>query len=244
MTTHEMVYDLQQRAEVVSNQFMIKERPTTDIWLSYLNKSQLKVFSDKYLNKGSFKETSDFLKNIAGSELAKLIQTTNAITISSVTFEGHNNNSAKSYRYATALSQYAHYIDSYSYMARTLPKVVTAAWVVNEEADSMEDLRKVETNWYNKPILKNPIVFLDGSANLSTASQPIYIYLITDSYTTLEASSNFNMRYIRRPKSLNFTITSATVDTTESELAEHVHMTIVDTAFEMFKSEKFLLTSK
>lgn len=240
MTSFEFVYGFQMKLETLSKEFEISERPDTDTILSYINLGQLKYFNDKYLNKGSFKENAEFLRQIANDDLANLIQTTGAVTMSTTTLQGH----PTAYRYTTELAQYAHYIDSYSYMTRSQPKAISSPeWVINLPANSMEDLRKIETNWYNKPILRNPIVFLDGSANITSTSN-FYIYAVADSYTTLEAASNFNLRYIRRPKSLAFTVGTAANETTTCELASYLHEEILQVGFEIFKAEKLSLIPK
>ena len=164
MTVFEMIYFFQRKLETISDNFKIKERPDTDTILSYLNFAQEKYINEKYLSKGSFKENSDYLSMIAGDELRVLTQTTGAITLSSATNPGH----PYSYYNTTALSstaQYMHYIDSYTLRSATQPKTISEAWVINDAADSMQDLRNIETNAYNKPILRNPIVYLDGSIN-------------------------------------------------------------------------------
>ena len=239
MTVEEMVVWFRTKLDIISSEFKLQERPDTATIISFLNIAQEKYIHDKYLNNGSFEDNCKVIRSHINDDLAPL---THEIITQVLPYTYPNPYSYKTTTLGRSDRQYLHYIDSYTLVARTAPKAVTERWVINKATTSDITLEKITSNHYNEPILRNPIAYLDGTDGSASLLAPS-ILVTLDKYSIIAVNSNFHLRYLRKPKPMDFTSVNYTTTNT-CELPDYLHETISELALDLFKKEKFLLTPK
>lgn len=234
MTIFEFQYEFERLLETIYPESKIEDKQDTDTVLLALNIAQRRFLYEKYLSKSTIKENIEYLQK-RSDDLRNLIirgELMSPIPIPSGPLSGIG--------YTVNLSilanKYLFYLRSDTLLTRiNAPPIVSiATWTPNEIVNSYEEINKVVTTIYNKPILRQPIVALESANKL---------LIVTDSYTTVGLSNTIAITYLKFPKDLGFGDTST--NTTTCELAEHTHEEIVRSAVDIYVKEyKFLLSQK
>jgi hypothetical protein len=223
MTVRGMQLYFDSLIQTVHKEMEIGERPDSTTILYFLNKSQEEYTKITYLSAESVSKNIELLQK-RSDELRKLIARYNSTlaTFNVTTVDGG---------IAIELpTDYLYYIKSYSYITNTFTGHSTPIWTPNRVIRHFE-LDKVVSSITNDPILRKPcIVFEEDS-----------VILYKDRDTTI---TDFEYIYLRKPKTL--VIDSPDGDeTTECELEEFTHKTIVENAVKMFTDDyKFRLARK
>jgi len=228
----EQLYEFQRLLEQINPEFEVKEKLDTDTMLMVLNIAQLRFINQQYLNKGSIEENIEFLQKRA-TDLRNIIKrttlTATAISAGSYSGIGYTVNLA-------APGDFLYYIRSDSNLNRTAIQPTGSgqyAWTNNYVAKSYDEVEKVLTTPFNKPIIREPLAVFEASN---------VMILIVDGYTTINTASNAGvaLTYLAQPKYLGLADTSTT--TTTCELAWQTHEEIVKLAVEIYTREyKYLL---
>lgn len=224
MTTIEMIYNFQQLLETTSPLFHESQRPSTQVVLDFLNRTQDRYIAMKYLGGRTFRENVA----IVGSKLDELrpliVTTTTGVPTTFTALDGMN------YAYTSDLpGDFTAYVRSESQVTRSVAPVATDEWVPNKEANYNE-LDTILTTPFNKPIIRYPIVTLrEGTKGGADG-----LVTIVDAYTTLDDNM---LTYVREPDTM--------VEGTNCEFPEHMHEEIVKLAVSMYLDEyKFKLAQK
>lgn len=117
-------------------------------------------------------------------------------------------------------------------------KIVTPNKTIKED-----EIDRILTTYYNRPILLNPYVVLTESNETDQATDPsqttdpdnkVFLNVIHDSYTTITA---IDLYYYRRPRKFDVIGVDGKNILDHCELAENVHMEIVELAIQMFLND-------
>lgn len=218
----EMQLEFEKLLQVVNPAFENMEKLDSDTIFRFLNLAINKYIKDKYLN------NPDIITNILAlrqksADLRKLIDHTEITTLTT----GDINTSYK----AALPSDFLAYIRSDSQVTRSYtPLVSSPSWVSNIEAVH-EEVGKITTTPFNKPILREPVILFEGD----------YMVVFIDEYTKLY---KVNLTYVRQPLTLALT-NVASVSSTECELPPHTHTRIVEEAVNIYLADyKFKLSQK
>lgn len=135
--------------------------------------------------------------------------------------------------------------------ASVIQKTPADLFVTPNKTCKEDEVDKILTTYYNRPILINPYVVLTESQE-TTATDPDYdatdpngnlwLNVIHDSYTTIEA---VDLYYYRRPRKFDVIGVDGKNILDHCELAENVHMEIVELAIQMFLNDtRYAVTSQ
>jgi len=204
-------------------EYSTSQKLDTEEIFAYLNIAQPRVMKAKYF------PTSNILENV------KIIQSNvedlrNMIVRETLDIDDPSGVLDTQYGFLVALpDDYLHYIRSDSSITRSgvLPTSGETTSVVPNKVLDYSEVDKVTTNVFNKPILRKPcIVFEEDS-----------IVIFRDAYTSFVGTAdNLFLTYLKTPDDISLSA--------ECELAEYLHEEVVATAVDIFRREKYLLTSK
>lgn len=236
MTIWEMQYEFERLLETIYPDAKIEDKQDSDTVLLALNISQRRFLYEKYLSKSTIKENIEYLQK-RSDDLRNLIvrgelMSPTAINTGPLSAIGYTID------LSTLANKYLFYLRSDTLLTRSGPPVVgpTASWTTNKIVNSYEEINKIVTTIFNKPLLREPVVALESANKL---------LLVTDNFTTIASGVNSNtiaITYLKFPKDLGFT-NEITIST--CELSEHTHEEIVRLAVDIYVKEyKFLLSQK
>jgi len=218
MITFEMLYEFERLLETIYPDAKIEDKQDTDATLLALNIAQRRYLYDKYLSKATIKENIEYLQK-RSDDLRNLIirgELMDATAISTGPLSGVG----YTVDLSSLTSKYLFYLRSDTLLTRTAPPVVSvAAWTNNDIVNSYEELDKIVPTIYNKPLLRQPVVALEGSDKL---------LIVTDVYTSVDTTGTIAVTYLKFPKDLGFTGTSTLVKVTKGSKTVSVYIKAAD----------------
>lgn len=125
----------------------------------------------------------------------------------------------------------------------TNDKLQKALFVTPNKTIKEDEIDRILTTYYNRPILINPYVVLTESAETAAADEynpsdpsddKLWLNVIHDSYTTVDS---VDLYYYRRPHKFDVIGVDGKNILDHCELAENVHMEIVELAIQMFLND-------
>ena len=231
MTVAEMHFEFQILLETMWDEFKETERPDSFTVLKYLNLAQDRYIKDKYLSNPNMKANVEMVQKKT-DDLRNIIKR-DTRTVFTAIATGPSN------RYLISLpDDYLFYIRADIKITRSDLPAVIEEWTPVRVTD-YDEVYKITTGIYNKPILPEPVIVFEESDN---------IVIYKDDYTTLigpgTGGGNLELTYLRQPYTM--VIDGAGIgETITCELAEHTHEEITRIAVEMFTMEyKFRLQTK
>lgn len=193
-----------------------RERPITDVVLNYLNDAQLTFFNSRYLP-GRFTENIQVIKSLK-FELADLFTTTTGATVST---DGKFTHS----KVIDSIDwgDYATFVEGTLTVTRISILTGTSQ---NVELIPIEDfnVNKYITNYTNKPLILQPVVFMDSDESLT---------IIHDAYTSIGSAT---VTLLNKPAKMNYS-------SQDCQLHERFHEQIVRIATDMFLQDKLKVES-
>lgn len=232
MSAREMQREFERRITLMNPAFELKEKLTSDTIFSFLNAYTERYVRLNYLaedtvadNTRAQKKNQDALKGLITRALLELDtkddkntdETSDRAVLPDDYFLYIRSNSliSKNYKIEEELSPESNY-------------VVTPNKTIAED-----DVEKIITTYYDKPILLNPYVVLNKGNN-ADVTKKLYLNIIHDEYTTIK---KVDLVYYRRPKRFDVIGVDGVDVLDHCELPENVHMEIVEGAVEMFITE-------
>ena len=219
MTGKEMLAQFQKLLTISDPALMEAERLETSEIFQILNIAQRMVFKEKYFPSNNYSENILIINNSVG-EIQNLIETKTVNTNISA-----DSNLLYSYTIDTSnIDNYAHYVDSASKVKRTIvfPTSNGNGERVPNSLISFIDVKRYTTNSVHSPIIRAPGVLLEKKD---------LIRIFVDKYTT--ELLEFYLTYLKYPTDLNWDV--------ECELDPKLHNIVVDTAIQLFRSNRYLL---
>ena len=191
-----------------------EERPITDVVFQYLNEAQIRIFNNRYLP-GNMLENINTIKSLK-NELKSLLSSTTPTLSSGTRYD---------YSKTTPWGSELTFVDGTINITRRGYPIATS---VKVDLVPILDIyiNKYLTNHTNKPIILQPVVFVDKSDST--------LCVIHDAYTTLNGSSNITV--LNKPAM----ITSGQ----NCQLDIKLHEQVVRDAVTMFLQDKLNLTTK
>ena len=191
-----------------------EERPITDVVFQYLNEAQIRIFNNRYLP-GNMLENISMIKSLK-NELKSLLSSTTPTLSSGTRYD---------YSKTTPWGNELTFVDGTINITRNGYPTATS---VKVDLVPILDIyiNKYLTNHTNKPIILQPVVFVDKSDST--------LCVIHDAYTTLNGSSNITV--LNKPAM----ITSGQ----NCQLDIKLHEQVVRDAVTMFLQDKLNLTTK
>lgn len=235
MNVLEMVYQFQKLLETVDSTYEVEQKIDTDTIIQFLNTAYQRYINQEFLSKDTMSDNIDHLQK-RSADLKNLIKRASA-TCTAIGFGPYT---GIGYTVSlTSIPDYLYYMRSDSYINRTAIYPTGTgqyAWINNTIAKSYDEVEKVLTTPFNKPVVREPLVIFEQNDT---------IILIVDSYTTLntDEGQGLYLTYLAKPKYLSL-VDSATTTTT-CELAWQTHEEIVKQAVEIYVKEyKYILSQK
>jgi hypothetical protein len=230
MNTIEMQDKFERLLQTTSKAYELDEKPDSETILLYLNMAQSRYIKDKYLSTESFRDRVDLVRKYE-DELKKLITTTSINPATTLTTTHIPN--LKRFLFP---SNYLFYIRSDSNIIRNTIYPTTSSEIVPNEIVAYSNINKFITTVFNKPIIRNPLVFFEESSLQTGVNTVGVINILHDVYTTVNI---MYLTYLRQPSALTLNLNSV------CELAEQTHEDVVALAVNMFEQFKYkLLGSK
>ena len=191
-----------------------EERPITDVVFQYLNEAQIRIFNNRYLP-GNMLENISMIKSLK-NELKSLLSSTTPTLSSGTRYD---------YSKTTPWGNELTFVDGTINITRNGYPTATS---VKVDLVPILDIyiNKYLTNHTNKPIILQPVVFVDKSDST--------LCVIHDAYTTLNGTSNITV--LNKPAM----ITSGQ----NCQLDIKLHEQVVRDAVTMFLQDKLNLTTK
>lgn len=232
MTARLMQREFERRITLMNPAFELKEKLTSDTIFSFLNAYTERYVRLNYLaednvadNTRAQKKNQDALKGLITRALLELDAK-------------DENNTDKTSDRAVLPDDYFLYIRSNSlisknYKTETELTPESAYVVTPNKTIAEDDVEKIITTYYDKPILLNPYVVLNKGNN-ADVTKKLYLNIIHDEYTTIK---KIDLVYYRKPKKFDVIGVDGINVLDHCELPDNVHMEIVEGAVEMFITE-------
>lgn len=227
-----MQQEFERRITLMNPDFELKEKLTSDTIFSFLNAYTERYVKLNYLAEDQVADESRQLKK--NQDAIKGLITRVLLNLD----EKDANNTDKTSDRAVLPSDYFLYIRSNSLISKNYKTDTEitdpAQYVVTPNNPIREDdVDKIISTYYNKPILLNPYVVLNNGNN-ADEDKELYINIIHDEYTVIK---QLDLVYYRKPKRFDVIGVDGVNVLDHCELPENVHMEIVEGAVEMFITE-------
>lgn len=259
MAARDMQISFENRIQQIRPDLELTNKLSSDVIFEYLNAATLRYCRDTYVLEDStetgsraFKRVNDALKGLA-----------TRVTIDANKPSG-DTNSFTTYMVRIKLpSNFMYYIRSTSrvtsnYKWKSAPESIAgtetdtvtnnhaqkALFVTPNKVIKEDEIDRILTTYYNRPILLNPYVVLTESQETGNTpetydpSDPtddkLWLNVIHDSYTTIDS---VDLYYYRRPRRFDVIGVDGKNILDHCELAENVHMEIVELAIQMFLND-------
>ena len=193
-----------------------EERPITDVVFQYLNEAQIRLFNNRYLP-GNMLENISMIKSLK-NELKSLLSSTTPTLSSGTRYD---------YSKITPWGNELTFVDGTINITRNGYPIATS---VKVDLVPILDIyvNKYLTNHTNKPIILQPVVFVDRSDNT--------LCVIHDAFTAITNPSTVNITVLNKP---------AFIATGQNcQLDVKLHEQVVRDAVTMFLQDKLNLTTK
>lgn len=253
-----MQISFENRLQQIRPDLELTNKLSSDVIFEFLNAATLRYCRDTYVLEDStetgsraFRRVNDALKGLS-----------TRVTIDANKPSG-DTNSFTTYMVRIKLpSNFMYYIRSTSrvtsnYKWKTAPESIAGTetdTVTNERAQKNlfvtpnkvikeDEIDRILTTYYNRPILLNPYVVLTESQETAGAENydpedpnedKLWLNVIHDSYTTIDS---VDLYYYRRPRRFDVIGVDGKNILDHCELAENVHMEIVELAIQMFLND-------
>lgn len=193
-----------------------EERPITDVVFQYLNEAQIILFNNRYLP-GNMLENINTIKSFK-NELKSLLTTTTP-TLST----GNRYDYSKTTPWSTEMT----FVDGTINITRSGYPIAST---VKVDLVPILDIyvNRYLTNHTNKPIILQPVVFVDRSENV--------LCIIHDSVTTITTDTTATITVLNKPAMLSIN--------QNCQLDSRFHEQVVRNAVTLFLQDKLNLTKK
>lgn len=193
-----------------------EERPITDVVFQYLNEAQIILFNNRYLP-GNMLENINTIKSFK-NELKSLLTTTTP-TLST----GNRYDYSKTTPWSTEMT----FVDGTINITRSGYPIAST---VKVDLVPILDIyvNRYLTNHTNKPIILQPVVFVDRSENV--------LCIIHDSVTTITTDTTATITVLNKPAMLSIN--------QNCQLDSRFHEQVVRNAVTLFLQNKLNLTKK
>lgn len=224
MTSYEMIRSFERILQQVHPSFELENKPSTDTILQYLYQYTLMFVRNTYLQADQIEDgtraNSKNMDAIKGLSVRTMLTpvASDTLDINTVKVE--------------LPDDYFLYIRSNSRLSHTYKQddgkdTITPNKIINED-----NLKQVQTTFYNHPIIRNPFVVLNSDTDKERSS---YLNIIHDDYTTI---TKVELIYYRKPKQFGTTHIEGDNMSDSCELPDNVHMEIVEGAVQLFLANK------
>lgn len=252
MTARDMQVAFENRIQQIRPDLELTNKLSSDVIFEFLNAATLRFCRESYVLEDSTETGSRAFRKV--NDALKGLSTRVKITADKPDDDG---TTLTTYMVRVQLPpNYMYYIRSTSevtstYKWKTAPEkpygdedshdrklLVTPNKVIKED-----EIDRILTTYYNRPILINPYVVLTESQESDQTTDPsqttdpdnkIYLNVIHDSYTTIKT---IDLYYYRRPRRFDVIGVDGKNILDHCELAENVHMEIVELAIQMFLND-------
>ena len=244
MLARDMQISFIRQISAINPQLEVPEMPDSDTIFYWINYAQQKYLKEMYISKQSAKENVEFiqrriedLKQLitrapmfgANNYIISTVTPGSPITITSTqsTRIVGDNDGALLFPLP---SNYFYYLRSTSLVNGTYLQVPTLSWIENTLIEHSEVTPNIISNAINTPIIRNPLVLLEGSP-VSGDPSLSYIVMYSDIYTSIY---NVEITYIRNPRQIVLNVTNSSTQVNQCELAFQVHQDIVDYSVKLY----------
>ena len=232
MKARDMQIEFERRIQLIDPSFISVNKLTSDTIFSFLNAYCERFVRNNYLQEDILQDGTRQLKKNA--DALKGLVTRQTLTIA--TKDSYNTD--KTSDRAILPDNYFLYIRSNSIISKNYKIDVEipleSNYVITKNKTIREDdVDKIISTYYNKPILRNPYIVL-SNGNEADSTREVYINVIHDEYTIIK---KLDLVYYRKPKRFDIIGVDSITVFDECELPENVHMEIVEGAVEMFITE-------
>ncbi len=226
MSGYEMQRSFERIIQQVSPSFALENKPSSDTIFQYLYQYTLMFVRNTYLQADQLPDgsraNSKNMDAIKGLSVRTMLTPTDTETLDKNTIR------------VELPSDYFLYIRSNSLLSHTYKvsedskeEVVTPNKIINED-----NIKQVQTTFYNHPIIRNPFVVLNSGTEQDTDS---YLNIIHDDYSSI---SKVELMYYRKPKQFGTKHIEGNEILDRCELPDNVHMEIVEGAVNLFLATK------
>jgi uncharacterized protein YlaI len=217
MTSTEQVilfYDILENSNPIFR--VTEERPITDVVFQYLNEAQISLFNNRYLP-GNMLENINAINSFK-NELKSLLTTTTPILST-----GNRYDYSKTTPWSTEMT----FVDGTINITRSGYPIAST---VKVDLVPILDIyvNRYLTNHTNKPIILQPVVFVDRSENA--------LCIIHDSVTTITTDTTATITVLNKPAMLSIN--------QNCQLDSRFHEQVVRNAVTLFLQDKLNLTKK
>lgn len=229
MTSREMIAEFQRL--VIQSDPTLFDVNRMDVYIIYqfLNTAQNLVFKERYI------PSSNILENIVIitrnlEEIKHLIRTAEAQYNQVENYIVENEDYKISYLVKLTINNYAHYVNSFTELERqeVFPTEINNSTLIENTLITYTDINRYLTTSFHSPIIRKPGILISKYSNSS-----IEFILFVDKYTT--SVSKIKLNYLIYPPEIN--------DLNNCILDESLHKIIVNQAVQLFRSNKYILSS-
>lgn len=252
MLARQMQISFENRLQQIRPDLELNNKISSDVVFEFLNAATLRFCKDAYVLEDQTEDGSRAFRKVNDS--LKALST--RVTLKA------NKPSADDYTLTTYMvrvklpENFMYYIRSTSRVAsnykwKTAPEKLSddsdrnpQLFVTPNKVIKEDQIDKILTTYYNRPILLNPYVVLTESQETATPEDnptvndpvetPLWLNVIHDSYTTI---TDVDLYYYRRPRKFDVIGVDGKNVLDHCELAENVHMEIVELAIQMFLND-------
>lgn len=256
MTARDMQVAFENRIQQIRPDLELTNKLSSDVIFEFLNSATLRFCRESYVLEDAtatgsreFRKVNDALKGLS-TRVQIPVDKPDADSTSFTTYVVR----------AKLPTNFMYYIRSTSkvtsnYKWKTAPDSIsgTETDVIEKQPKNLfvtpnktikeDEIDKILTTYYNRPILINPYVVLTESQE-TAATEPgydttdpndnLWLNVIHDSYTTI---TDIDLYYYRRPRKFDVIGVDGKNVLDHCELADNVHMEIVELAIQMFLND-------
>lgn len=229
MTSREMVAEFQRLVIQSDPTFFTSNRMDVYFIYQFLNTAQNLIFKERYIPSSIALENIIIIsRNI--EEVKHLIKTSEAYYNGLENSIVENESYKKSFLVECKVNDYAHYINSFTELEReqVFPSEENDTILVENNLITHNDVNRYLTTSIHTPIIRKPGILINTYSNSS-----IKLTLLVDKYTTKVYKVKLN--YLMYPPEID--------DTNNCILDKSLHKIVVNQAVQLFRSNKYILSS-
>lgn len=236
MNAKSMQMEFERLVQITNPEYLITNKLDSDTIFYFLNAAQNRFIKLNYMSLDGLRGTVENMRKAADAFKALIITISYTDTMG-VSFDQEGIYGKRYKLPSNAEDRFFLYLRSSSYVSGTymdIPDKIgdkdNKVLAPNKLIEN-EEVEKILTSYFNKPILRQPCCVLEGDA---LTLNNMYLAVYIDSYTKLKG---ITLTYIRKPRPFNVINVDNDTVVPECELAENVHQDIVELAVEMFITE-------